>query len=105
MSNELHVRAKEKVKPDTSRGKPVADTGERWLPFTPRASEHDLIYGYAYALLLNGHGADPWLVRPLSEWIKIAEKELKYRGLLKRAKLVYRALLNQHREDAPRTRR
>ncbi len=93
------------IKPDKPRRNPAVNSGEMHLTYTPHASEHDLIYGYAYAVLLNGHGADPWLSRPLSEWIETTEKELRYRGLFKKAKLAYRTLLKQHREDASRNRR
>ena len=85
-----------------ARIRPAADASERPLTYTPHASGQDLIYGYAYALLLNGQGADPWLVRPLSAWTEIAEKELKYRGHLTKAKHVYRILLKQHHEDKSR---
>jgi hypothetical protein len=89
------------VKPDKPHRKPAADAGERPLTYTPRASEHDLIYGYAYGLLLFGHGAEYWLARPLSAWEVAVEKELERRGLLKKAKSVYRALLKQHHADDP----
>jgi hypothetical protein len=79
------------------------DAGERPVKYTPYASEHDLIYGYAYACLLNGHGAEPWLVRPLSVWQGIAEAELERRGLLKKAKRAYRDLLKQHHRDNPKS--
>jgi hypothetical protein len=55
------------------------------VTFTPAASDHDLIYGYAYAGLLMGHGAEPWLVRSLSAWMTLAEQELQSRGLLQMA--------------------
>lgn len=85
-----------------ARTRPAADAGGRPLTYTPHAYEHDLIYGYVYARLLMGHGADPWLVRPLSAWINVAEKELKYRRMFKKAKHAYRILLEQHHEDNPR---
>ena len=88
-------------KPDTSVRQPAADAGEWPLTYTPRASEHDLIHGYAYGLLLNGHGAESWLVRPLSTWTAMAEAELERRGLLKKAKDAYRTLLKQHHRDNP----
>ena len=71
------------------------------VTYTPYASEHDLIYGYVYGRFLNGHGAEPWLVRPLSAWTKIAEAELERRGLLKKANRIHRILLNRHHQDNP----
>jgi hypothetical protein len=87
-----------------ARIRPAADASGRPLTYTPHASEHDLIYGCAYAYLLMGHGADPWLVRPLSAWMEVAEKELKYRRLFKKAKRVCGILLEQ-RGRADQTRR
>lgn len=52
------------------------------VTFTRAASDHDLVYGYAFAGLLMGHGAEPWLVRSLSAWMALAEQELQSRGLL-----------------------
>lgn len=69
------------------------------VTYAPYASEHDLIYGYVYGCFLNGHGAEPWLVRPLSAWTKITEAELERRGLFKKAKRIHRILLKQHHQD------
>lgn len=76
-------------------------TGGQPVTYTPYAAEHDLIYGYAYARVLMGHGAEPWLVRPLSGWITLAGEELERRGLLKKAKRTYRKLMEQHWADDP----
>jgi hypothetical protein len=65
--------------------------------FTPAASDHDLIYGYAFAGLLMGHGAEPWLVRSLSAWMALAEQELQGRGLLRMAGWRKDVLYVEHR--------
>jgi hypothetical protein len=67
------------------------------VTFTRAASDHDLVYGYAYAGLLMGHGAEPWLVRSLSAWMALAEEELQSRGLLQMAKWREDVLYVEHR--------
>jgi hypothetical protein len=56
------------------------------VTFTHAASDHDLVYGYVYAGVLMGRGAEPWVVRLLSAWMTLAEHELRRRGLLATAK-------------------
>ena len=67
------------------------------VTFTPYASDQDLIYGYAYAGLLMGHGAEPWLVRSLSAWMTLAQQELTSRGLLHMAEWRKDVLYVEHR--------
>jgi hypothetical protein len=67
------------------------------VTFTPTASDHDLIYGYAYASLLMGHGVEPWLVRSLSAWMALAQQELQSRGLLRMAEWRKDVLYVEHR--------
>jgi hypothetical protein len=67
------------------------------VTFTRAASDHDLIYGYALAGLLMGHGAEPWLVRSLSAWMALAKQELRSRGLLRMAEWRKDVLYAEHR--------
>lgn len=66
------------------------------VTFTRAASDHDLVYGYAFTGVLMGHGAEPWVVRPLSAWMTLAEHELRRRGLLETAKRRKDRLLTEH---------
>jgi hypothetical protein len=66
------------------------------VTFARAASDHDLVYGYAFAGLLMGHGAEPWLVRSLSAWMALAEQELQSRGLLPMAEWRKEVLYVEH---------
>lgn len=66
------------------------------VTFTRAASDHDLVYGYAFARVLMGHGAEPWVVRPLAAWMTLAEQELRRRGLLATAKRRRDRLFTEH---------
>lgn len=70
------------------------------VTFTRTASDHDLIYGYVFAGLLMGHGAEPWLVRSLSAWMALAEQELRSRGLLRMTEWRKDVLYVEHRAHA-----
>jgi hypothetical protein len=66
--------------------------------FVPYCSDHDLVYGYVYGSLLNGHGAEFWVVRPLCRWLQEVEAELERRGLRGKAETRREvALLEHHR--------
>jgi hypothetical protein len=64
--------------------------------FTRAASDHGLVYGYAYARVLMGRGAGPWVVRPLAAWLSLAECELRRRRLLGTARHREASLLTEH---------
>lgn len=66
------------------------------VTFTRVASDHDLVYGYAFAGVLMGHGAEPWIVRPLAAWMTLAEQELRRRGLLGTARCRKDRLFTEH---------
>lgn len=59
-------------------------------------SDHDLIDAYCYAGAVLGHGVEPWLVWPLSDWLTEAKTELQHRGLFKDAERVERAMWKDH---------
>lgn len=73
------------------------DAAKANATFTRAASDHDLVYGYAFAGLLMGHGAEPWLVRSLSTWMILAGQELQSRGLLQMAESRKDLLYAEHR--------
>lgn len=66
------------------------------VTFTRAASDHDLVYGYAFAGVLTGHGAESWVVGPLAAWRRLAEHELRRRGLLETARRRERSLFTEH---------